>query len=252
MISQIFHSVFYQPLYNGLVFLISVIPGADVGLAVVILTLIVKIIILPLSHKSVASQAKMRSIEPEIKKVKEQHSDKQEQARQVMDLYKKHGVNPFSGCFLMLVQLPIIFALYWVFLKGLAHNIDQSLLYSFIIPPDQVNMHFLGIIDMSKKNIILAALAGISQYFQMKLSMPPIPKNEDKKNKVSDTPSFKDEFAKNMNVQMRYMLPGIVFFVAYSISSAVALYWLVSNLFSIGHELVVKRKALQITQKKSV
>lgn len=237
-----FNTFFYEPLYNGLVFLISVIPGADVGLAVVTLTLLVKIIILPLSHRSVASQAKMRSIEPEIKKVKEHHKDKQEQARQVMDLYKKHGVNPFSGCFLMLVQLPIIFALYWVFFKGLANNIDQNLLYSFVIAPEQINMRFLGLIDMSQKNIILAALAGISQYFQMKLSMPSIPSGDGEKKK-DGTLSFKDEFAKNMNVQMRYMLPGIVFFVAYSISSAVALYWLVSNLFSIGHELIVKRKA---------
>lgn len=244
MISQIFHSVFYQPLYNGLVFLISVIPGADVGLAVVILTLLVKIIILPLSHRSVASQAKMRSIEPEIKKVKEQHKDKQEQARQVMDLYKKHGVNPLSGCFLMVIQLPVIFALYWVFLKGLAHNIDQTLLYSFVTAPEHINTLFLGLVDMSKKNIILAALAGISQYFQMKFSMPPIPKDNGEKKK-GDL-SFKDEFTKNMNLQMRYMLPGIVFFVAYSISSAVALYWLVSNLFSIGHELIVKRKALRL------
>lgn len=239
-----FNTFFYEPLYNGLVFLISVMPGADVGLAVIVLTLLVKIIILPLSHKSVASQAKMRSIEPEMKRVKEQHKDKQEQARQVMDLYKKHGVNPFSGCFLMLVQLPVIFALYWVFFKGLAHNIDQSLLYSFVVAPEQVSMHFLGFIDMSQKNIILAALAGISQYFQMKLSMPPIPKDDGEKKKGEM--SFKDEFAKNMNLQMRYMLPGIVFFVAYSISSAVALYWLVSNLFSIGHELVVKRKALRL------
>jgi len=239
-----FNTFFYEPLYNGLVFLISIMPGADVGLAVIVLTLLVKIIILPLSHKSVASQAKMRSIEPEMKRVKERHKDKQEQARQVMDLYKKHGVNPFSGCFLMLVQLPIIFALYWVFFKGLANNIDQNLLYSFITAPEQINMHFLGLVDMSKKNIILAALAGISQYFQMKLSMPPIPKDDGEKKKGDM--SFKDEFAKNMNLQMRYMLPGIVFFVAYSISSAVALYWLVSNLFSIGHELVVKRKALRL------
>jgi len=241
-----FNTFFYEPLYNGLVFLISIMPGADVGLAVIVLTLLVKIIILPLSHKSVASQAKMRSIEPEMKRVKERHKDKQEQARQVMDLYKKHGVNPFSGCFLMLVQLPIIFALYWVFFKGLANNIDQNLLYSFITAPEQINMHFLGLVDMSKKNIILAALAGISQYFQMKLSMPPIPKDDGEKKKGDM--SFKDEFAKNMNLQMRYMLPGIVFFVAYSISSAVALYWLVSNLFSIGHELVVKRKALRLAQ----
>ena len=241
-----FNTFFYEPLYNGLVFLISVMPGADVGLAVIVLTLLVKIIILPLSHKSVASQAKMRSIEPEMKRVKERHKDKQEQARQVMDLYKKHGVNPFSGCFLMLVQLPIIFALYWVFFKGLANNIDQTILYSFVVAPEQINVHFLGFIDMSQKNIILAALAGISQYFQMKLSMPPIPKDDGEKKKGDM--SFKDEFAKNMNLQMRYMLPGIVFFVAYSISSAVALYWLVSNLFSIGHELVVKRKALRLAQ----
>ena len=241
-----FNTFFYEPLYNGLVFLISIMPGADVGLAVIVLTLLVKIIILPLSHKSVASQAKMRSIEPEMKRVKERHKDKQEQARQVMDLYKKHGVNPFSGCFLMLVQLPIIFALYWVFFKGLANNIDQTILYSFVVAPEQINVHFLGFIDMSQKNIILAALAGISQYFQMKLSMPPIPKDDGEKKKGDM--SFKEEFAKNMNLQMRYMLPGIVFFVAYSISSAVALYWLVSNLFSIGHELVVKRKALRLAQ----
>src|SRR3989344_1728 len=241
-----FNTFFYEPLYNGLVFLISIMPGADVGLAVIVLTLLVKIIILPLSHKSVASQAKMRSIEPEMKRVKERHKDKQEQARQVMDLYKKHGVNPFSGCFLMLVQLPIIFALYWVYFKGLANNIDQTILYSFVVAPEQINMHFLGFVDMSQKNIILAALAGISQYFQMKLSMPPIPKDDGEKKKGGM--SFKEEFAKNMNLQMRYMLPGIVFFVAYSISSAVALYWLVSNLFSIGHELVVKRRALRLAQ----
>ena len=185
-----FNTFFYEPLYNGLVFLISIMPGADVGLAVIVLTLLVKIIILPLSHKSVASQAKMRSIEPEMKRVKERHKDKQEQARQVMDLYKKHGVNPFSGCFLMLVQLPIIFALYWVFFKGLANNIDQTILYSFVVAPEQINVHFLGFIDMSQKNIILAALAGISQYFQMKLSMPPIPKDDGEKKKGDM--SFKD------------------------------------------------------------
>lgn len=237
---EFFNTFFYEPLYNGLVFLISVIPGANVGIAVIILTLMVKTIILPLSHKSVAAQAKMRGIEPEIKKVKEKHKDKQEQARQIMDLYKKHGVNPFSGCLLVLVQLPIIFALYWVFFKGLA-NLDTVALYSFITPPDHINMNFLGVIDMAKKSFVLALLAGISQYFQMKLSMPPIPRDDGEKKKSEI--SFKDEFAKNMNIQMRYMLPGIVFFVAYSISSAVALYWLVSNLFSIVHELVVKKRA---------
>lgn len=243
MIPQIFQTVFYQPLYNGLVFLISIVPFSDVGIAVVLLTLIVKTIILPFSHKSVTSQAKLRSIEPEIKKMRERHPDKQEQARQIMDLYRKHGVNPFSGCLLVLVQLPVILALYWVFLKGLAHNIDQNLLYSFIHIPEHVNTKFLGLIDMTQKSLFFALLAGISQYFQMRLSMPPAPKTN---NAGGGEVSFRDEFAKNMNLQMRYILPGIIFFVAYSISSAVALYWSVSNLFSIIHELIVRRKALRL------
>lgn len=240
-----FNTFFYEPLYNGLVFLISVIPGGDVGLAVIVLTIAVKFLLLPLSHKSVISQAKLRAIEPEAKTIKERHADnKQEQARQIMDLYRRHGINPFSGCLLIFIQLPIIFALYWVFFKGLP-VLDPAPLYSFIPLPEHLNMKFLGIFDMAAKSFILALFAGLSQYYQMKLAMPPLPVSEQKKG-AGGQPSFKEEFAKNMNVQMRYVLPGVVFFVAYTISSAVALYWLVSNVFSVIHELLVRRSARRI------
>ena len=244
MISSIFNTLFYEPLYNGLIFLISIIPGADVGIAIVVLTVTVKFLVLPLSHKSVKSQAKIRNIEPEVKEVKEKYKkDKQEQARKVMELYKKHGVNPFSGCFLLLVQLPIILALYWVFFKGLG-NFNTEILYSFVKLPAVINTKFLGIIDIMGKSLPLAVLAGITQYYQMKLSMPPKLTNNENKN--SGEMSFKDEFAKNMSIQMRYVLPGFVFFIAYTISAAVALYWVVNNLFSIVHELIVRRKVKEI------
>ncbi|OIO30195.1 hypothetical protein AUJ77_03610 [Candidatus Nomurabacteria bacterium CG1_02_43_90] len=241
METGLFSTIFYQPLYNALVFLISVIPGGNVGLAIILLTFIVRGALLPLSHKSVVSQAKMRSLAPHLEKVKEKHKDdKQEQARKVMELYKEYGINPFSGCLLVLVQFPIILALYFVFFKGLSHlNADH--LYSFIhLPSFAPSMMFLGII-LSSKSIILAGIAAVTQYFQIKLSIPPVaPLAEGVK------PTFKDDFAKSFNVQMRYMLPLIVFGVSYSISAAIALYWTTSNLFSIGHELFVKRKAEDI------
>jgi len=241
----IFSTVFYQPLYNALVFLISVVPGGNVGVSIILLTVTVRGILLPLSHHSVVSQAKMRALAPHLEKVKEKHKDdKQEQARKVMELYKEYGVNPFSGCLLVVLQLPIIFALYYVFFKGLPHlNADH--LYSFIhLPAVAPSMMFLGII-LSSKSIILAGIAALTQFYQIKLSIPPVaPLAEGTK------PTFKDDFAKSFNVQMRFMLPLIVFGVSYSISAAIALYWTTSNLFSIGHELFVKRKAEEILNPK--
>lgn len=238
MQSGIFSTLFYQPLYNALVLLISIIPGGNVGVGIILLTLGVRVVLLPLSHKSVVSQAKMRAIAPHVEELKEKHkNDKQEQARKTMELYKEHGINPFSGCLLVLLQLPIIFALYFVFFKGLP-NLNADILYSFVHHPEAMSMVFLGIV-LSKKSIILALAAAVTQYYQIKLSIPPLPvQGADAK------PSFKDDFARSLNTQMRFMLPLIVFGVSYSISAAIALYWTTSNLFSIAQELYVKRKVV--------
>ncbi len=233
----VFDTFFYEPIYNSLVFLIDIVPGGNVGVAIILLTVGVRTILLPLSHKSVVSQAKMRAIAPHVEKLKEKHKDnKQEQARKTMELYKEHGINPFSGCLLVLVQLPVIFALYFVFFKGLP-TINTEILYSFISAPVPMTMMFLGIL-LSGKSIILALLAAVTQYYQIKLSIPPMAPAE-----KGAKPSFKDDFARSFNLQIRYILPVVVFGISYTISAAVALYWATSNLFSIGHELYVKRKA---------
>ncbi len=233
----IFSTVFYQPIYNALAYLISVVPGGNVGVSIILLTVLVRGALLPLSHRSVVSQAKMRAIAPHIEKLKEKHKDdKQEQAKKTMELYKEHGINPFSGCLLVVVQLPVIFALYYAFFKGLP-NLNTEHLYSFIQLPLVPSMAFLGL-NLAHKSIILAAVAAVTQYFQIKLSIPAMAPAE-----KGAKPSFKDDFARSFNVQMRYMLPIIVFGISYSISAAIALYWTTSNLFSITHELYVKRKA---------
>jgi YidC/Oxa1 family membrane protein insertase len=226
-------NLFYIPLYNSLVFLVSVLPWHDVGLAVIILTLIVKFILLPLSKQSIVSQIKLKKLEPEINKIKENFPKKEDQAQKTMALYKDNKINPFSGFFLILIQIPIIFALYFVFLKGLSFS--DNILYPFVKLSSNINWNFLHLVDLHKKSLFLAVLAGVTQYFQTKISTQPfVPDNKDK--------SFKNELMKSMNLQMKYVLPVFIGFIAYQISSAVALYWVTSNVFMIGQELFVIKK----------
>ena len=197
MLSYLFNTFLYEPLYNGLLFLVAILPGADLGIAVIILTLLVKFALLPLAHKTAKTQVKMKELDPHIKAIKEKHkSNKQEQAKQMMDLYGKHGVSPFSGIIAIFIQLPIIIALYWVFFKGLkvdpallaaidhlAGNLPSSLLnhdilYSFVHLPESIKVEFLGLVDLTGKSIVLALIAGISQYVQINLSMPKKPEKD--------------------------------------------------------------------------
>ena len=234
MIGELFNTVFFNPIYNGLVFLLNV-PFIDVGIAVILVTVVVKLVLFPFSLKMVKTQLAVKQLEPEITKLKEEHKeDKQEQARQTMALYKEKGVNPFSGFLLILIQIPVIFALYWVFLRGGLPEINMDIIYSFTPIPENINMNLLGLIDVSKKSILFALLAGATQYFQIKYSLPPMKARTGKA-------SLKDDLARSFHIQMRYVMAIIVFSIAYAISAAVAIYWTTSNLFAIGQEIYVRK-----------
>ncbi len=246
MFSHIWNLILYQPLLNALAALVSFIPGGDVGIAVILLTIIVKIILFPLSQASIKSQAAMTLLAPELNKIKSSGKSKEEQAQMTFELYKKHQTNPFSGCLLVLVQIPIIFALYYVFLKGI--SFQNGFLYPFIHIPEHINMIFLGIIDISKKSLPLAILAGVSQYLQAQF-MPQPPKS------VLDpetTPSFQESLGKSMNTQMKYVLPFLIVFIAYRISGAIALYWITSNLFAVGQQIYVAKQKSILTLKSKI
>ena len=234
MIHQIWDVALYKPLVNILAFFVSIIPGGDVGIAVILLTLLVKTALFPLSQRSIQNQATMNLLNPELKKIKEGGFSKEEQAKKTMELYKTHKANPFSGCLLILIQFPIIIALYYSLYKGI--NFDTSNLYSFIHPPIVSNMHFLGILDISKTHIwFLTILAGLSQFFQAHF-MPKPPVSGGKEG------GFQESFAKSMNMQMKYVFPFIVMLIAYRLSGAVALYWITSNIFAIGQQIYVNKK----------
>ncbi len=237
MIKTLWNAVLYKPLYNALIFLVAIIPGGDIGIALIILTIVVKLILFPLTQKSIKSQVAMKQIEPELAKIKAENLSREEQARRTMELYKTKKVNPFSGCLVLLIQFPIIIALYQVFFKGLAVIAPENL-YSFVHLPTTLNTMFLGLIDMHAKSIVLAVLAGITQFIQMKIVMPQKPTLP----KPTENKTFSEQMSQSMQFQMRYILPVFITFVAYSISSAVALYWVTSNIVTIIQELFVRRK----------
>jgi YidC/Oxa1 family membrane protein insertase len=238
--SFIWHTFFFDPIYNGLVFFIDVIPGSDVGLAIVAITILVKFVLLPLSVKASRMQKMMRELEPKLADLKERHKDDREAlARATMEVYKEAGINPFSGIFLMFIQIPIVIALYFSVYRGGGvplPGINVDLLYSFIPTPEAIDMIFLGFVDIAAKSLPLAVLAGATQFIHAQLSLPALPA---KKEGVS---SMKDDFARSMHLNMRYVLPVMIGFIAYTLSASVALYFTVSNLFAIAQEFFIRRR----------
>lgn len=228
---SLFNTLVSEPLYSGLIFLVNLMPFFDVGVVIIIFTIIVKLIILPLSIKASKSQLQLKSAEKDLSLIKEKYKDKAEQGLKVMEYYKEKGINPFTTIFIVLIQIPILIGLYRVFI-GLP-QINTGLLYSFIPVPSSVNMMFLNLFDMSEKSLILALLVGVSTYFQTSLAG-----GSNKSNEVST----QNDFSKAMSFQMKYFLPPFITIIVYNISSAVALYLLVSNIFSIAQEYYIREK----------
>lgn len=236
----LWNTIFYQPIYNALIFIINNITWGDVGFAIIILTVTVKFILFPLTKKSIKSQILMKKIEPELKRLKKDFPNKEEQAKKTFELYKKYDVNPFSGCLVVLLQLPIIFALYYVFYKGL--SLGTGPLYSFIHAPLNPHTNFLGLFEVQGKSIVLAVAAGISQFIQGYLATPIKPKVEVVTDIGEPAPkTFQEQLSDSMQMNVKYILPIFITFIAYKISAAVAIYWITSNIFTIAQEWYIRK-----------
>ncbi len=238
------------PLYNGLVGIMDLLPWIDIGMAVIIFTIIVKLALFHLSKSSLLTQIKMKEVEPEANKIKAQYAkDKQVQALKIMELYKARGVKPFSGMLLLFIQLPILLALLSVFYK-IIPTIHPEFLYSFISVP-MVKTQFLGLIDLTQKSLILAVVTALAQFCQLHFSLAsktqtPIMSANGK----PDVPPM--DFAASMNTQMKFILPLFAFASVYWLipmkfpqaASIIALYWIVSALFTLGQETYIRRQYL--------
>lgn len=239
LIISFFNTVLYQPLFNALILLYEYLPGHDFGIAVIALTLLIRLVLYPSSVQAIKSQAALSKLQPKIKEIQRKHKDeKEKQAQEMMELYKKEKINPFSGCLPLLIQLPIIIALYQVFWKGFEEG-QMHFLYSFVPYSGTIDPFFLGMLNLSEPAIIIALLAGVAQFFQGKMMAGPSSGSQKKGN----------DMAQMMQKQMIYFLPFFTVFILWNMPSAVGLYWLVTSAFSVVQQYFILKPQTQSIQK---
>jgi len=241
-----YQTILYQPLFNALVLLYEHLPGHDFGIAVIVLTILIRLIFYPLMVQSIKSQKVLSELQPKIQEIQQKYKgDKEKQARETMGLYQREKINPFGGCLPLLIQLPILIALYQVFWKGLQPG-AMAHLYSFVSNPGIITPTFLGIIDLAQSctikvndvqqllwsNIILVLLAGVTQFLQTKMITPKTKKVEKEEGQMAQVSGM-------MQKQMLYFFPIFTVFILWKLPAAIALYWVVTALFSIFQQYLV-------------
>ena len=230
-IGDLFNIVFYQPLFNSLVVLYQYLPGRDFGVAIVVLTIIVKAIFYPIGAKAIKAQKMLEGLKGKIEEVQEKYkTNKEEQARKTMAIYREAGVSPFSGIMPLLIQMPILIALYRVFSDGLKPE-AMAHLYSFIHNPGTINPSFLGVADMAQPSIVFAVIAGILQFVQSwQITKMAPPKDNGKPVKKQ---------MEMIQKQMQIFLPLFTVIILIKIPSAVALYWVIATLFTVFQQYII-------------
>ena len=226
-----FRIVLYTPLFNALIFFSNFMPKHDLGLAIIALTVVIRFLFFPLSIKSQRSQRALNAINPQIQAIKEKHkNDQAAQGAALMQLYKENNINPVAGCLPILIQLPILIALYRAFIAGLNPQ-SLTMLYPFVHNPGIINPLFLGFLNISGRNIILALVAGLLQFLQAKQSMAYM-----KSSGAGSNPSLNA-----LNTQMLYFFPVMIVVIGWNLPAGLILYWITTTAFSIGEQLYLRR-----------
>src|SRR3989338_1267147 len=229
---ELLKQIFYIPLFNLLILLFDVIPGHDLGVAIIVLTILIRLVFFPLSIKAQRSQRAINLLAPKIKEIKEKfQKDQAAQGAAIMALYKEHGVNPVAGCLPLLIQLPILIALYQVFIAGL--NVESlSLLYPFIPNPGTINPFFLGVIGITNPNRWIAVLAAAMQFVQSRQSLA-----------YMNAAGSPDPRAAMLNKQMMYLLPAFIIVIGWNLPAGLLLYWVTTTAASLVEQWYLKKNS---------
>jgi YidC/Oxa1 family membrane protein insertase len=230
MWSGLMGKLLYVPMLNLLVFFYTVIPGSDLGLAIIALTLLIRLILHPSYSQSISAQDGLQRVQPYIDKIREEFKDNpQAQSKAIMDIYKEHKVSPWGSCLPLLIQLPIVLALYRVFVAGLADTSLVHLYGWFPNPPTELHTVFLGAIDLAHPSIYLAIAAGLAQFWQSWLTQ---------KHNPASTKAMGP-----MNPQIiTYTFPLITIFIGITLPAALSLYWTASTVIMAIEQLIIYRR----------
>ena len=230
--------ILYKPIYNLLILLIFITPGHYLGVAVVVLTIIIRFALLPTTRSVTRQQALITKLKPELDKIQLEHkNDQAAQAKATMAFYKEHHINPLGSCLPMILQLIIFIVLYKVFQAGLT-SVRMDLIYPFIPLPDSINPNFLGI-NLSKPDLwVLPIITGALQFYQ---TWQMTPKGK----------SIKLDTATSMQRQMLYIFPVMTVLISRQFSAALPLYWSVSSIFSIIQQHYILKQTAKISVKEA-
>jgi len=230
--SYLYHTLISGPIINAMVLIYNYLPIKDLGLTIILLTVLIRILLLPLSYKAARTQREIARVQPKLKEIQAKYKDnKEEQAKKLMEIYKEHKINPLSGIVPILIQLPVLIALYRAFM-GFINDPSQLPLYDFVKVPETINATFLGIVDLAVPSIALAIVAGGLQFAFSRIISSFTPKTKKKSG----------GFGASMSTQMAYFFPVLTVILAIRFPAGLPLYWSTTTLFSLVEQLVVKRK----------
>jgi YidC/Oxa1 family membrane protein insertase len=228
-------SIFYQPLYNLLFWFVLILPGENLGLGIIALTVLIRLILLPLSAQGVRAQRELQVLQPEIDKLRVEYKDQPEELnKKIFALYQEHKVNPLGSCLPLLIQLPVLILLYNVIISGIKAN-HLDLLYRFVPAPEHLNTIFLGI-NLNDPSIPLAIISGLLQFVQtwqlMRRQTPA------KTTQLTDpqAPKPVKDSSQQMSQTMAYLMPLLTVYIGTKFPAGLAIYWVVTTLFSIAQQ----------------
>jgi YidC/Oxa1 family membrane protein insertase len=239
-IGYLFNLIFTYPIFNGLVLLYHLF--GDFALSIIVLTLIIKLLLFPLTLKQLKSMKATQALQPQMQEIKKKYGkDQQGQAVAMQALYKEYGVNPLSGCLPLLVQLPVLYGMYYAFRTFLdtskvaqLNNIVYPFIPHFVSYPN-INLDWFTFINPSwtislahaDPTHILPIIAGLATFIQLRMSQP--------KTAPGTTP---DPSTQSMKM-MQYVMPLITVFFGWTFPAGLALYWTVSTVFQAVQQFFV-------------
>lgn len=247
---NIFHELLYRPLFNALIALYTFLPGHDLGVAIILLTVVVRLILSPLLLKQFRSQRALADLQPKINEIRKVTKDPSEQSKKLLELYKRHGVSPVSGCLPLLVQLPVLWAMYAALRGGL--NPDAlSALYPFVPRPETLNEMAFGILNLahpaiqrleghfviSWPGIILSVLTVLVTYWQMRLTPTPQPHT------AADDRTSAEQITHQMSTQFKFIVPLTTGYFTLVLPAGIALYWFTTTIVAVIQQWYLLRKA---------
>lgn len=251
---QLYNVVLYEPIFNAMIWLYHVLPGHDLGVAIIVLTIGIKILLFWPALSALKAQKKLQDTQPMVEEIRRKYKDnKEELGRQLMEFYKNNKVNPFSSCLPIIIQLPILIALYRAFFQGLQVDAATRLLnaeqvqhlYGYlatVYTTTPIDTSMFGLVDLSAThNVVLALLGGIAAFFQAKTLQA-------KRAAVKTAGSKDEDTAALVNKQMMYIIPVLTIVFGYQFPAGVTIYWLVSTLFSLGQQLYFFRVRKQLNE----